>query len=89
MFNPTENPESEEDEDSSDEESTDEKKKHQKDIDQGEVTSNDFNAATCLYPKEPANDMIINHSPQQKNIKLKRKDQKNLCIRSWSRPNSN
>ena len=31
-----------------------------------EVTENDFNAITCLYPKEPSSNMIINHTKEKK-----------------------
>ena len=42
----------------------------------GEAQSNDFNAKTCLYPKEPASNMIINHSSEKKNIQFRRKAKK-------------
>ena len=42
----------------------------------GEAKDNDFNAVTCLYPKEPASSMIVNHSSKKKNIKFKRKNKK-------------
>ena len=37
-----------------------------------EVTENDFNAITCLYPKEPSSNMIINHTKEKKTKKFKR-----------------
>ena len=88
LFNQTEHSDSEEEiEDSSDEEKVDEsdkndtdksdekEKKDKKAID-GEAADNDFNATTCLYPKEPATDMIVNHTNEKKNVKFRRKDKK-------------
>ena len=43
---------------------------------QGEVEANDFNAKTCLYPKEPESDMVVNHTNKAKKIKFKRKAKK-------------
>ena len=40
------------------------------------MEDNDFNAITCLYPKEPALDMIVNNTSKQKNIKFRRKGKK-------------
>ena len=34
----------------------------------------DFNATTCLYPKEPAANVIVNHSNKIKKVKKKKKD---------------
>ena len=42
----------------------------------GESESNDYNAVTCLYPKEPETEMIVNHSDVRKRVKLKRKAKK-------------
>ena len=67
----------EEDIGSSDEESTENSAtKTTNDEVQGEAVDNDFNASTCLYPKEPASDMIVNHSNEKKNVKFRRKDKK-------------
>ena len=38
-----------------------------------EAESNDFNANTCLYPKEPASNVIVNHTKKKKVVKKKRK----------------
>ena len=38
-----------------------------------DVEDTDFNAVTCLYPKEPSSNMIINHTKEKKTIKFKRK----------------
>ena len=43
---------------------------------QGEAVSNDFNSVTCLYLKEPALEMIVNHSDKNKKVKMKRKAEK-------------
>ena len=79
LFNPSENSSSEENEDLSDEEAADEsdekKEKYKKNV-PGEVNDNDFNSITCLYPKEPASSMIINHTSEKKNIKFRRKTKK-------------
>ena len=48
---------------------------HQK-KDKDQAESNDFNAVTCLYPKEPASNLIVNHSNEKKKIKFKRKAKK-------------
>ena len=60
---------------------------------QGEAEDNDFNAITCLYPKEPALDMVVNHSDKKRKIRLKRKAQKTIdyapgekqCPTNWIR----
>ena len=64
----------EEDNSSSNEEST-ENSTDKKNV-QGEAVDNDFNAITCLVPKEPSSDMIVNHSDKGKKIKFKRKAKK-------------
>ena len=67
----------EEDIGSSDEESTENSAtKTTNDEVQGEAVDNDFNASTCLYPKEPASDMIVNHTNKKKQMKYKRKAKK-------------
>ena len=88
LFNQTEHSDSEEEiEDSSDEEKVDKSDKNDTDKSdekenkvkkgiEGEAADNDFNATTCLYPKEPATDMIVNHSNEKKNVKFRRKDKK-------------
>ena len=43
---------------------------------EGEADANDFNAVTCLYPKEPASNVIVNHSKENKKVKFKRKGKK-------------
>ena len=43
----------------------------QKDPDEAE--SNDFTSNTCLYPKEPASNVIVNHTKKKKVVKKKRK----------------
>ena len=82
LFNQTDESDSEENEDTSEEETADEsgkKKLDQKKRVHGEADGNDSNATTCLYPREPASSMIINHSNEKKNIKFKRKDKK-MCM---------
>ena len=79
LFSHTDSSDEEEAGNSSDEETDDTppKKKFKKSEDVDGVAENiDFNATTCLYPKEPESDMVINHSNKKKKIKLKRKDQK-------------
>ena len=88
LFNQTEHSDSEEEiEDSSDEEKVDKSDKNDTDKSdekenkvkkgiEGEAADNDFNATTCLYPKEPATDMIVNHTNEKKNVKFRRKDKK-------------
>ena len=44
---------------------------NQKDPD--ETESNDFTSNTCLYPKEPASNIIVNYSKKKKRVKKKRK----------------
>ena len=88
LFNQTEHSDSEDEiEDSSDEEKVDKSDKNDTDKSdekenkvkkgiEGEAADNDFNATTCLYPKEPATDMIVNHTNEKKNVKFRRKDKK-------------
>ena len=38
-----------------------------------EAESNDFNANTCLYPKEPASNIIVNHSDKKITVRKRRK----------------
>ena len=84
LFNQTEHSDSEEEiEDSSDDEKKSDKiivdmsaEEQDKNNIEGEANDNEFNATTCLYPKEPATDMIVNHSNKKKNIKFRRKDKK-------------
>ena len=60
---------------------------------QGEADSNDFNATTCLYPKEPALNRVVNHSDKNKAVKFKRKAEKVIdyapgekqCPTNWIR----
>ena len=78
LFSHTDKSDEEEAGDSSEEETVE--KSFQKNTDkkrvQGEADDNDFNAVTCLYPKEPASEMIVNHSDKMKKIKFKRKAKK-------------
>ena len=84
LFNQTEHSDSEEEiEDSSDDEKESDKiivdrsaEEQDKNNIEGEANDNVFNATTCLCPKEPATDMIVNHSNKKKNIKVRRKDKK-------------
>ena len=58
-----------------------------------EADSNDFNAHTCLYPREPASNIIVNHSNKKKVIRKKRKGGKvydyapgqEFCPTNWIR----
>ena len=43
---------------------------------QEEAESNDFNSTTCLYPRQPESNMIVNHSDETKKIKFQRKARK-------------
>ena len=79
LFDETEKSEEEDNQNSSDEESADTSGGNNSEINeksQQEAEDNNFNAITCLYPKEPAQDMISNHSNKTKQIKFKRKAKK-------------
>ena len=79
LFHQSDKKEDEIDDDSSDEETAgtsvektlDKNKRVEK-----EAESNDFNSTTCLYPKQPETNMIVNHSDQTKKIKFHRKAKK-------------
>ena len=78
LFSHTDKSDEEENVDSSDDEEVE--AKPEKSVDQkkdkDEAENNDFNAVTCLYPKEPASNLIVNHSNEKKKIKFKRKAKK-------------
>ena len=77
LFNQTDN--EEEAKDSSEDDSiiiSSEETMDKKKSVQGEVEGNEFNARTCLLPKELASDMVVNHSNESKKIKFKRKTKK-------------
>ena len=79
LFSPTDKSDDEEAGDSSDEEAVDKSSgktsSNSKKV-QGEAEENDFNAVTCLYPKEPASNIIVNHSDKKKKVKFTRKAKK-------------
>ena len=76
LFNHTDESDDEDIGASSDEESASGKTSNENNNVQGEALDNDFNAITCLYPKEPASNLIVNHSKERKRIKFKRKAKK-------------
>ena len=71
LFDPSENSDGEEKEHESEEEDPHESNEK---VAPGEAMDNDFNASTCLYPKEPALDIVVNNTKEKKKIKFKRKD---------------
>ena len=79
LFSHTDKSDEEEVEDSSDNEApekTAEKSQMDKEKGKDEADGNNFNAVTCLYPKEPASNLIVNHENHIKKIKFQRKAKK-------------